>query len=196
MVVALSAVLGGTACQDPVASGGGATESPAASPSSTSPAETPVVSEPTPSIEPADGPRIEVPGASMRGLKGYRRVSDFGVVQGWGDRQSDVVLAPNLTLTRSLDAFAKEFTRDLVGTRHATRQPDAVVGGQYSAWVVTSDKHPGLDLRYYGVMYLDAAWTITFSFRDDAEPRPLTVEERQEVIDRILATFETHRETL
>ena len=197
--VALGVVLvGSTACRGTSADGPSTSESPepgSSSSSTSSPSES-ALPEPTPSAEPADGVLIDVPGATMRGLKGYRHVADYGLVQGWGDDQGFVVLSPNLTTARSLDAWAREHAREAIGRRFAERREDAVVAGKYSAWVLADTEDPLLDKRVYGVMYLDGAWTITFGFHETGRPRPLTQEERQEVIDRILATFAPHRETL
>ena len=40
------------------------------------------VPTPTPTVEPADGPLIKTEGAAIRGLPTYRRISDYGIVQG------------------------------------------------------------------------------------------------------------------
>ena len=39
-------------------------------------------------------------------------------------------------------------------------------------------------------MFLNGSWIIKMSFYERGEPRPLTAEERQQVIDSILASFE------
>jgi hypothetical protein len=105
-----------------------------------------------------------------------------------------VLLTPHLTGARSLDAFAEEFARDHIGTKFAQRLEDDVVAGTYSAWVLVNRSDPSTYTRTYGVMYLDGAWVIEFAFPKGAHPRALTPQEREEVIDRILATFETHAE--
>ena len=39
-------------------------------------------------------------------------------------------------------------------------------------------------------MFLDGSWTIPISFYENGEPQPLAADERQQVMDSILATFE------
>lgn len=185
-------LLASTACQD----------SPEADPatgsdtSTPTPSESPSLPEPTPTVEPADGVLIDVPGATMRGLKTYRSIADYGLVQGYGDGQSDIILAPNLTKARSLDAFVKDFTRGYRGEGVTKRLDDAVVGGAYNAWHMLDDDDPLVETHIYGVMFLDGAWTIEISFENDGQPRPLTREERDEVTTSLLATFKPHRESL
>lgn len=187
-------LLGSTACQDSPGTGA-STASETSSPTPTeTPSESPSLPEPTPTVEPADGVLIDVPGATMNGLKGYRSIANYGLVQGWGDRQSSVILAPNLTKARSLDAWAREYVRERRVKREPRRLENGVVGGKYSAWVIEDTVDPLIDNRVYGVMFLDGAWTIDFGFYEDGHPRPLTEEERQAAIDSMLATFETHAE--
>ncbi len=187
-------LLGAAACQDspgPGTSTGSGTSS--ATPTGT-PSESPSLPEPTPTAEPADGVLIDVPGATMNGLEGYKSIADYGLVQGWGDRQGSVILSPNLTKARSLDAWAKEYLREKRAKVKARRLDDAVVGGKYSAWVIEDTGDPLIDNRIYGVMFLDGAWTIDFGFYEDGQPEPLTEEERQAAIDSMLATFAPHSE--
>lgn len=181
-----------------LASGCQSTEDgPGADPSSgSSPSSSPSSSAtPTPTstiVEPADGPRIKVPGASMRGLATYTRNSDFGIVQGFRDGQSGVTLAPALTDAASLDAFAKEWIRQHDGPKVQVRQDDAVAGGKYTAWhVVDETTDPQYRVHTFGVMFLDSAWTITIRHNLDGVPQPLTDDEMQGVIDGLLASFKT-----
>ena len=196
-IVTAGLLVGGTACQ-----GSSADESSTDAPTSGSPTPTTsesssvAVPDPTPTVEPADGVLIDVPGATMRGLKAYRSIADYGLVQGYGDGQSDIILAPNLTKARSLDAFAKDFARGFRGEGVTKRLDDAVVGGAYNAWHMLDDDDPLVETHIYGVMFLDGAWTIEISFANDGQPRPLTQEERDEVTSSLLATFTPHRENL
>lgn len=199
--IATAGLLAGTtACQgssadDPAIGTEESSSTP--SPSETSPSDTssPALPEPTPTVEPADGVLIDVPGATMRGLKTYRSIADYGLVQGYGDGQSDIILAPNLTKATSLDAFAKDWTKGFRGEGVTKRLDNAVVGGAFSAWHMLDEDDPLVETHVYGVMYLDGAWTIEISFENDGQPRPLTQEERDEVTASLLATFEPHRET-
>ena len=195
VVATLGLLAGATACQDSSAddpSTADATSGPPPSTASESPSV--AVPDPTPTVEPADGVLIDVPGATMRGLKTYRSIADYGLVQGYGDGQSDLILAPNLTKAKSLDAFAKDFARGFRGEGVTKRLDDAVVGGAYNAWHMLDDDDPLVETHIYGVMFLDGAWTIEISFENDGQPRPLTQEERDEVTGSLLATFKPHRE--
>lgn len=180
-------VLAAAGCQDaaepePAPATGSSTASP-------TPTDVPNLPEPSATVEPADGVLIDVPGATMNGLKGYKSIADYGLVQGWGDRQGSVILSPNLTGARSLDAWAKEYVRTAGAKRKPRRVEDAVVAGKYNAWVVEDTRDPLIDNRVYGVMFLDGAWTIDFAFYEDGQPEPLTEQERQDAIESMLATF-------
>ncbi|MCY7401102.1 MAG: hypothetical protein LH477_09105 [Nocardioides sp.] len=192
--VAAVLVLLVSGCQD--SPDAGAATGPGTSTPGPSPSESPSLPEPTPTVEPAKGVLIDVPGATMRGLKTYRRIADFGLVQGYGNGQSDIILAPNLTKARSLNAFRKDFMKGYRGEGVTTQLDDAVVGGAYNAWHMLDEQDPLVENHIYGVMYLDGAWTIEISFENDGDPRPLTQAERAEVTSSLLATFEPHRETL
>ncbi|MBC2934792.1 hypothetical protein [Nocardioides sp. zg-1228] len=162
------------------------------SPTSSSAPPTPVPTATSTVVEPADGPRIKVPGASMHGLATYTRNSDFGIVQGFRDGQSGVTLAPALTDTASLDAFAKEWIRQHDGPKVQVRQDDAVAGGKYNAWhVVDETSDPQYRVHTFGVMFLDSSWTITIRHNLDGVPQPLTDDEMQGVTDSLLASFKT-----
>lgn len=185
-------LLGSTACQDssdPGAAAGSETSTPPPTPTAT-----PSLPEPTPTVEPADGVLIDVPGATMNALKGYKSIANYGLVQGWGDRQGSVIISPNLTSARSLDAWAREYVREQRVKRQPRRRENGVVAGKYTAWVIEDTEDPLIDNVIYGVMFLDGAWTIDFGFYEDGDPRPLTEEERQVAIESMLATFAPHRE--
>ena len=189
------ALLGVTACQDspdPGPTGGSGSATTSTSPPS--PSESLSLPEPTPTAEPADGVLIDVPGATMNGLKTYRSIANYGLVQGWGDRQSSVILSPNLTQARSLDAWAREYVRENRARREPRRLENGVVASKYTAWVIEGTEDPLIDNRIYGVMYLDGAWTIDFAFYEDGQPEPLTEGERQAAIDSMLTTFAPHAE--
>ncbi len=64
----------------------------------------------------------------------------------------------------------------------------------YSAFHILDTGDPIEELHLYGIRYLDWSWMIDFVFYNDI-PDPLTDEERQVVMDSILASFETHRES-
>lgn len=186
-VVALLAVSG---CQS---SSDGADDGPAAGDATTSSSSpVPVPTSSAPVVEPADGRLITVPGASMRGLSSYRRYADYGIVQGYGDKQSAVSLSPNLTAAPSLDAYAREYVREHGGTGVMRRLDDVVVGGKYNAWHLLdlSEKASG-DFHYFGVMFLDSAWLIRITRFADAPGGPLAQDEFQQVVDSLLASFRT-----
>lgn len=183
-------LLGSAACQDSPEPGP-ATGSETSTPT---PTETPSLPEPTPTVEPANGVLIDVPGATMNGLKGYKSIANYGLVQGWGDRQSSVILSPNLTRARSLDAWARQYVKEMRVAGKPQRLEDSTVAGKYVAWVIEDTDDPLIDNRIYGVMFLDGAWTIDFGFYEDGLPQPLTEEERQAAIDSMLATFAPHAE--
>lgn len=155
---------------------------------SSSPATTPT----TAVVEPADGKLIKVPGASMRALATYKRVTDYGIVQGYNDYQSSVTFSPSLTPAASLDAFAREWIKEHGGPKVKVRQEDAVAGGKYRAWHVVDTTYDRSQIQHvFGIMFLDSAWLIDVRIYLDGDPRPLTEEEQQEVIDSLLASFKT-----
>src|SRR4051794_25189860 len=93
---------------DPEASGSGSadeTSSPSSSP--------PSVRVPTadPVVEPADGPLIRTQGATIHALKGMKRVSDYGIVQGYRDDQAHVTFSIAYSDAPSLDASARQHER-------------------------------------------------------------------------------------
>ena len=169
-------------------------EDPEADPTATSsPSTTSSTPVPVPStsvVEPSDGKVVKVPGASMRALKSYKRVSDFGIVQGYNDERSALTLSPNLTMTKSLDAYAREWIRDNGGPKVMVRQDDAVVGGKYNAWHVIDQRDDNEESHYYGVMFLDSAWLINIAIYQGFS-YSLTPEEGDEVIASLLASFKT-----
>jgi len=159
------------------------------SPSATASASVP---EPEPTAEPADGPLIRTEGATIRGLKGYRLVSDFGVVQGYRDDQSNMSFSPGYTDKPSLDAYARQEIQVSRNPKALQRVEDVVVGGQYNAFHLLDTSDPDLEGHVFGVMFLDGSWIIKINFYEYAVGKqpPLTAEERQQVMDSILATFE------
>lgn len=186
-IVAFLAVASGcgSAADEPDPSG--ASSGPSGS-TSESPAPTPT----TTVVEPADGGRVKVPGASMRALASYKHLNDYGIVQGWNDGQSSLSFAPSLTQATSLDAFAREWIKEHGGPKVKVRQDDAVAGGKYSAWhVIDTTTDPSEIKHDFGIMFLDSAWLIDITIYLDGVPRTLTEEEQQGVIDSLLATFKT-----
>jgi hypothetical protein len=164
---------------------------PSSSPSSSeSSAPVPVPTSSTPTVEPADGKLIKVPGATMRGLSTYKRYADYGILQGYSDRRTAVSLSPDLSAPASLDAFAEGFIADHGGKKDSVRQDDvAIGGGKYNAWhVLDTTATQGDEIHYYGVMYLSGAWLIRIT-RVGNPKNPLTDEEFQGVMDSLLATF-------
>lgn len=159
--------------------------------SSTSSPTSPSAPEPTsasPTVEPADGKVVRVPGATMRALPTYKRVADYGIVQGYNDDKSALSLSPNLTRARSLDAYAREWARAHGGPKVMERQDDVVVGGQYNAWHLVDQRDPTEVSHYYGVMFLDSAWLINIAIYT-GDSYSLSEEEGQQVIDSLLASF-------
>ena len=177
-----------TGCQS---STGEAGEEPAGgTPSSTSSSPSaPVPTSSTPAVEPADGPLIEVPGATMHALPTYKNVADYGIVQGWNDDRSALSLSPYPTSAPSLDAYARQWARAHGGPRRMERQDNVVVGGQYSAWHLIDQKDPTEVSHYYGVMFLDSAWLINVAIYT-GDSYSLSEDEGQQVIDSLLASFE------
>ncbi|NYE37234.1 hypothetical protein F4692_002367 [Nocardioides cavernae] len=185
-VIALTVTTG---CQSSASdeTGGDGPATATSSPSATSSAPVPVPDAP---VEASDGKVVKVPGASMRALKTYKRVSDYGIVQGYNDEQSALTLSPNLTQKTSLDAYAKEWIRAHGGPKRMERQEDAVVGGKYNAWHVIDTRGPTEESHYFGVMFLDSAWLINIAIYK-GDPWSLTPEEGEEVIASLLASFKT-----
>lgn len=194
ILAAATLVLATSACQDS-ADGDPAATDPATTSETSSPTGSVTVPEPTEAVEPADGVLIDVPGATMHGLKGYRTVADYGLVQGYGDDQSSIILAPNLTKATSLDGFAKDFTKGFRGEGVTKRLDNAVVGGSYNAWHMLDEKDPTMEVHIFGVMFLDGAWTIEISFYNNGKPEPLTETEREATMASMLATFAPHAES-
>ena len=189
VAVALVLLLAGcsSAGEDTPSPSGGETSA------TTSPSPSVAVPESTPVVEPADGPVIRTENATIRGLKGYKRVSDFGVVQGYRDDQATLTLAPGYTDKPSLDAFARQQIRVSKVPRAMKRVDDVVVGGKYNAFhLLDSTESDVYEKHVFGVMFLNGSWTINLNFyeRDVGNGTPLDADERQEVMDRILASFE------
>ncbi|SEC50970.1 hypothetical protein SAMN04489844_2428 [Nocardioides exalbidus] len=184
----LAVLLAATGCQS-------SADDPADEPSSGSEATSsappsPVPTSTTPTVEPADGKLIKVPGATMRALSTYKRYADYGILQGYSDRRTAVSFSPDLSAPASLDAFAKEFVADHGGKKVAQRQDDVVIGGgKYNAWhVLDTSATQGDEIHYYGVMFLNGAWLIRIT-RVGNPKVPLSDEEFQGVMDSLLATF-------
>lgn len=192
--VALLLLLGG--CSSDASSGDredGASPSDGATSATTSPTASATVPEPAPAIEPADGPLISTEGATIRGLKGFKLVSDFGVVQGYRDDQTTLTLAPGYTDKPSLDAFARQEIRVSKFPKAMERVDNVVVGGQYNAFhLLDTSESAELEKHVFGVMFLNGSWVIYINFyeRNVGDGTPLPADERQQVIDRILASFE------
>lgn len=167
-----------------------ASESPSG-PESASDSPTAVPGLPT-TYPPADGPLIEVPGASIHALKSYHHISDYGILQGWGDGQSSVTFIPDVNRAPSLAAFERSWVKDSGGPKQWVKQEDAVAGGKYRAWHrldTTSD--PVLEDHTFGILFLDSAWLIKIRIEKEGFPEPLDEEGQAEVIGRILASFKT-----
>lgn len=173
--------------------GGDSSPSDGGTSATTSPSSSATVPEPTPTAEPADGPLIRTEGATIRGLKGYKRVSDFGVVQGYRDDQATLTLSPGYTDKPSLDAFARQQIGVSEDPKAMERLDNVVVGGQYNAFHLldTSDRAK-YESHVFGVMFLNGSWIINLNFYEQnvGNGTPLTADERQQVMDRILASFE------
>lgn len=162
----------------------------------TSPSTAASVPEPTPTAEPADGPLITTEGATIRGLKGMKRVADFGIVQGYRDDQAHLTLSIAYSDKPSLDAAARQHERiveEREGRDVLERVDDVVVGGKYNAFHFLDSTDPTQENHTYGLLFLDGSWTINIGFFDyEVMPgtSPLTAEEREEVTASILASFE------
>lgn len=177
-----------TGCQSSTEEGGGEPTRGTPSSTSSSPAA-PAPTSDTPTVEPADGVLIEVPGATMRALPTYKNVADYGIVQGWNDDKSALSLSPYPTSATSLDAYAKQWSAQHGGPRRMKRQDNVVVGGQYSAWHLIDQRDPTEVSHYYGVMFLDSAWLINIAIYT-GDSYSLSDVEGQQVIDSLLASFE------
>ena len=159
---------------------------------SSSPTTSASVPTPTPTVEPADGPLIKTEGATIRGLKGYKLVSDFGVVQGYRDDQSAMSFSPGYTDKPSLDAFARQEIRVSKYPKALERVEDVVVGGEYNAFHLLDTSDPEFEGHVFGLMFLNGSWIIKIDFYQEKVGTlpPLTADERQQVMDSILASFE------
>lgn len=184
----------GSSGDEPAEADASTSSSASGSPSgaeSASDSPTPVPGLPT-TYPPADGPLIKVPGASIHALSTYHHVSDYGILQGWGDGQSSVTFLPDVNRARSLAAFERSWVRDSGGPKVQVKQEDGVAGGKYRAWHrldTTSD--PVLEDHTFGILFLDSAWLIKIRIEKEGFPEPLDEEGQAEVIGRILASFKT-----
>ncbi|CAM3927695.1 hypothetical protein [Nocardioides zeicaulis] len=198
--VVVSVLVSGCGSSDAESAEGGSGSSTSASgPSSESSSEsssgsdspTPVPGLPT-TYPAADGPLIKVPGASMHALRSYHHISDFGIVQGWGDGQSSVTFVPEVNRAKSLEAMERNWVRRHGGYDVQVKQEDGVAGGKYRAWhVLDSTSDPDEQVHTFGILFLESAWLISIKTYDEGFPEPLTEEEQQEVIGRLLASFKT-----
>lgn len=168
---------------------GGETSSP------TTPSASVRVPEATPVVEPADGPLIRTEGATIRGLKGMKRISDFGIVQGYRNDQVHLTLSIAYSDKPSLDAAARQHERiveDREGADVLERVDDVVVGGEYNAFHFLDTSDPSVEYHDYGLLFLDGSWVISIGFyEDEVKPglAPLTAAEREEVTASVLASF-------
>jgi hypothetical protein len=168
--------------------GGTGTSSPSASASIRLP-------EPTPVVEPADGPLIRTEGATIRGLKKMRLVSDYGVLQGYRNDQAHLSFLPGYAGDASLDKFAR-LHEEIVEEREGDvleRVDDVVVGGEYSAFHFVDTSDPAEENHVFGLIFLNGSWTIHLGFyNEEVKPglAPLTADEREDATARILASFE------
>jgi hypothetical protein len=176
---------------DSEGSGSGTEET--SSPSSSPP--TVRVPTSTPVVEPADGPLIKTEGATIRGLKGMRLISDYGALQGYRNDQAHVSFIRGYSDKRSLDAMARQHKRILLERLpkgSITRVDDVVVGGEYNAYHFLDTSDPVEENHIFGLMFLNGSWEINIGYYDDGidDVEPLTAEERVEATASILASFE------
>lgn len=166
-------------------------EASSAATTSTSPAE------PSPTVEPADGPWMKVPGAKLRTPKGWVMVTDYlGLVMTRRDKnlRASVALSPAFVSgTPTLDQLARQMKkRENYVPRGSKRLEDVVVGGTLYGFHFRNTSDPQEITDSYGVVNHGGEWTITFGFPrlviNDAEP--MDAQERQELIDSVLAIFE------
>ena len=172
--------------------GGGASPVGGSTPAATSAPPSVEVPEPTPTVEPADGPLITTEGATIRGLKSHKLLSDLGVVQGYRDDQSTLTFSFGYSDKPSLDAFAKQEIQVSRYPKELERVEDVVVGGTYNAFHLLDTTDPRVEGHVFGVLFLNGSWIIKIGFYEDEVGTlpPLTAEERQQVMDSILASFE------
>ena len=167
---------------------GGETSSP------TTPSPSVRVPPAEPAVQPADGPLIKTEGATIRGLKGMKRVSDYGVLQGYRNDQVHLTFLIAYSDKPSLDAAARQHER-IVEKRAGDvleRVDDVVVGGKYNAFHFLDTSEPLEENHTYGLLFLDGSWTIHIGFYNEevgVDVPPLTAEEREEATASILASF-------
>ncbi len=172
-------------------SGGDAAPDEPSSPSASATASASVpLPPPTTAVEPADGPLLRTEGATIRGLKTYQVVTKAGVLQGYRDSRSSLIFSPGYTDKPSLDAFARQEIRVAKDPAALERVEDVVVGGKYNAFQLIDTSDPTEERHTFGVMFLNGSWIISIAFFDHGDPGPLDADERQQVTDRILASFE------
>ena len=173
-------------------------DGPGAADGTTSPSSSPPtvrVPTSTPVVEPADGPLIKTEGATIHGLKGMKRISDYGVLQGYRNDQAHVSFIRGFSDKPSLDAVARQHKRILLERLprgSVTRVDDVVVGGKYNAYHFLDTSDPTEENHIFGLMFLNGSWEIYIGYYDDGigDVEPLTAEEREEATASILASFE------
>lgn len=179
------------ACGDSGAGESSEGSSAATSTATTSPSEAP------PTVEPADGPWMKVPGAKLRTPKGWVMVTDYlGLVMTRRDKnlRASVALSPAFVSgTPTLDQLARQMKqRENYVPKGSKRLEDVVVGGTLYGYHFRNTSDPQEITDSYGVVNHGGEWTITFDFPrmviNDKEP--MDAQERQELIDSVLATFE------
>ena len=191
-VAGVALLLGTAACGSGDGSGGDGTSSPTSSPTPSPPSVRVPTSAPT--VEPADGPLIRTEGATIRGLKKMRLVSDYHVLQGYRNDQAHLTFLPGYAGDASLDRFARlhekvveEDDGDVL-----ERVDDVVVGGEYNAFHFLDTSDPKEENHTYGLVFLNGSWTIHIGFYNESigDVQPLTPEEREQATASILASFE------
>ncbi len=191
VLVILGVLLAGCGGSDGGGADGADGAAETASPSASASVRVP---ETTPVVEPADGPLIRTEGATIRGLRKMRLVSDYGVLQGYRNDQAHLSFVPGYAGDASLDKFAR-LHEEIVEEREGDvleRVDDVVVGGEYNAFHFVDTTEPDEENHVYGLIFLNGSWTIHIGFYDErvGDVEPLTAEEREEATARILASFE------
>ena len=100
--------------------------------------------------------------------------------------------SPGYTDKPSLDAYARQEIQVSRNPKALKRVEDVVVGGEYNAFHLLDTSEPDLEGHVFGVMFLDGSWIIKINFYEEeiGDLPPLTADERQQVMDSILSTFE------
>lgn len=183
----------GSGSDDPEAGATGGSAEGTESPSTPSPSVR--VPPAVPVVEPADGPLIKTEGATIRGLKGMKLVSDYGVLQGYRNDQVHLTFLIAYSDKPSLDASARQHERiveEREGADVLERVDDVVVGGKYNAFHFLDTSDPVEENHTYGLLFLDGSWIINIGFYNEevgVDVPILTAEEREEATASILASF-------